>query len=179
MRTTEKYTFFLATKECFSNWYKVNFNYKGINFTSSEQAMMYFKATTFNDMETAQKILETNDPAKHKELGRSVKNFNPEVWDSVATEVVYGACYAKFTQNPDILGELIATEGTELVEAAHYDKIWGIGMRETDEGVEDAKNWKGENRLGKILTSIREKVILEHSVKFGVDKFKTGAELKI
>lgn len=41
-----------------------------------EQYMMYKKAMYFQDNDTAKKILETDDVAKIKSLGRIVKNYD-------------------------------------------------------------------------------------------------------
>lgn len=159
------YTFFWSGP--FSNWYPAKFNADVpfyatdkiiqalTHFNCSEQYMMYMKAMTFNDYETASKILYSDSPKEQKALGRTVKNFDAAVWDKISYDIVYTACKHKFTQNPQLLKALHDTEGTILVEASPYDKIWGIGMAEGDPGIEDEKNWKGENRLGKVLTQLR------------------------
>lgn len=43
--------------------------------------MMVQKARLFGDEKVAKDMLETNDPRKHKDLGRKVKGFNNGVWD--------------------------------------------------------------------------------------------------
>ena len=43
-----------------------------------------------------------------------------------------------------------------FVEASPYDKIWGVGLYETDDRILDEKNWLGENLLGKAITEVRD-----------------------
>lgn len=59
-----------------SNWYLSEFMVEGITFSSMEQYMMYKKAMLFQDRETAGKILQTDDVAEIKALGRGVRNFD-------------------------------------------------------------------------------------------------------
>ena len=59
-----------------SNWYLSDFTVEGITFSSMEQYMMYKKAMLFQDRETAGKILQTDDVAEIKALGRGVRNFD-------------------------------------------------------------------------------------------------------
>lgn len=157
MRTTEKYVFFWGNSDIYSQWHPSKFKCltTGIVFTHAEQYMMYNKAIVFEDNATAEKILKATNPKLQKELGREVKNFNAEKWDAVKYDIVQNACYLKFTQNPDMLAQLLKTGDRTLVEASPYDKIWGIGMTENDYGVEDEKLWKGENLLGFALTDTR------------------------
>ena len=51
-----------------SNWYPSPFTLDGQHFTSVEQYMMYRKAITFGDTETAQAILSTDNVGKIKAL---------------------------------------------------------------------------------------------------------------
>ena len=48
-----------------------------------EQYMMYKKAMYFHDNDTAKKILETDDVAKIKSLGRIVKNYDDNYWNGI------------------------------------------------------------------------------------------------
>ena len=54
-----------------SNWYLSEFMVEGITFSSMEQYMMYKKAMLFQDRETAGKILQTDDVAEIKALGKA------------------------------------------------------------------------------------------------------------
>ena len=65
----------------------------------------------------------------------------------------------KFYQNEDLKYELLETEGTTIVESSPYDKIWGVGLRKSDERVLKRQTWQGLNLLGEILTEIRDEII--------------------
>lgn len=159
---TEKFTFFWQNKSTFSQWHKSMFMENGQVFTCAEQYMMYHKAMLMGDVKTAQLILDAGyDPRKHKELGRQVTPFNAELWNDNCKEIVYRANYLKFTQNIEMLEVLKSTKGTELVEASPYDKIWGIGLLETDPRAQNKSTWQGKNWLGEVLTQLRMHLIGE------------------
>lgn len=130
-----------------------------IPYNCSEQFMMHKKALLFNDIETALKILKEKHPREQKALGRTVTNFNKEVWDQQARQIVYEGCHYKFIQNRDAYNYLTSTDGYYLVEASPYDTVWGIGLGEHDKAVNDPKNWKGTNWLGQVLTALREDLL--------------------
>jgi hypothetical protein len=141
----------------FSNWYPVVFvDENGKRFNNSEQYMMYHKALTFGDIETAEKIMLATSPGEQKALGREVKNFVRETWDAISRDVVYKGCYFKFEQNPNLKKELFDTVGATLVEASPVDKIWGIGLSSNDPDALDEKKWQGTNWLGQVLTKLRD-----------------------
>jgi len=137
----------------YSNWYKCNFVYKNKNFSNTEQAFMYEKAMLFNDIETAEKILKTFNPKTAKDLGRSVKNFNDEVWNNNKFDIMYNVNYEKYKQNENLLKELLKYEN--YVEASPYDTIWGIGMAADNPNINNPNNWKGSNLLGKVLDKVK------------------------
>lgn len=144
--------FYMGT---FSQWHKSKFVIEGITFTHAEQYMMYGKAMLFGDTVTAQKILKATHPKEQKSLGRQVQNYDEAVWVKHREDVVYKGNYAKFTQNPKMLEELLTTTGI-LVEASPYDRIWGIGRGLKDPLALDPKTWNGLNLLGFVLTKLRE-----------------------
>jgi ribA/ribD-fused uncharacterized protein len=121
--------------------------------------MMHQKALTFNDEEIAKEVLEEINPREHKVLGRKIKGFDKSVWDKVCLSIVYKGNLHKFKQNPDLLQQLKDTENRMLVEASPLDNIWGIGMAENDEGVENPINWKGLNLLGQAINLVKQEIL--------------------
>lgn len=152
----EKFTFFYRSKSPFSQWHPSYFEIEGISFSCAEQYMMYGKAKLFGDEEIAQKILAAKQPREQKRLGRKVRNFDPKIWEENAKAIVYKGNYAKFTQNEALKSALLSTKGTTLVEASPTDKIWGIGLSESDARAYDRSTWQGTNWLGEVLTQLRE-----------------------
>ena len=153
-QTKQKFTFFWGG--IFSQWAPSEFTIDGIKFSHAEQYMMYKKAMLFSDTETANKVLAAASPREQKALGRTVSNFNKDLWEQNCKQYVYDANYAKFTQNFMLLTGLMDTGDTELVEASPEDKIWGIGLGEEDSRAQNKETWQGTNWLGETLTKLRE-----------------------
>jgi len=81
--------------------------------------------------------------------------------DEYSTKTVHQGNYNKFNQNPLLLNELNATVCTPLVEASPFDKMWGIGLRQDDPRSQKRETWHTQNKLGQILTELRDEVFLE------------------
>ena len=47
-------------------------------------------------------------------------------------------------------------DGKTFVEASPYDRIWGVGLAQDDPAIDDERNWKGRNLLGKAITEVRD-----------------------
>ncbi len=152
--TQEKFTFFWGGP--FSQWYPRGFIINDIKYSTAEQYMMAMKARQFNDKETESKILATTNPREQKILGRQVKSYNDDVWNSVARGIVYTGNYAKFTQHDDLKKILLDTIGTTLVEASPTDCKWGIGLSKHDSFARDRTKWRGLNWLGEVLMKVRQ-----------------------
>jgi predicted NAD-dependent protein-ADP-ribosyltransferase YbiA (DUF1768 family) len=110
-----KFHFFYRTASPFSNFHPCSFSENGIQFHSSEQYMMYHKASKeksffcplksenkiflfkelFGDDETAEAVLQAKDPADCKALGRGVKNFDTQLWMDNRTRIVSDGLYLK------------------------------------------------------------------------------------
>lgn len=125
-------------------------------FNRAEQFMMWAKAFMFDDFNTADKILASNNPSEQKALGRTASGFIEDVWNANAQDIVLIGSIAKFSQDQKKLQILINTNNKLLVESSPKDRIWGIGLHKTDAKVNDPANWQGTNWLGICLTQAKE-----------------------
>lgn len=141
-----------------SNWYHSDFMVDGMKFSSMEQFMMYRKAVCFHDNLIAKQILETEDVAAIKALGREVSNYDDHVWNGVRQITVYEGLLAKFSQNDDLKKKLKSTGTAILAECAVRDRIWGIGLSMHDPRRMNPKQWNEKNLLGYTLMMVRDKV---------------------
>jgi ribA/ribD-fused uncharacterized protein len=139
-----------------SQWFSASFVLDGNTYNCCEQRMMHAKATYFGDIETAERIMLEKEPKEQKKLGRLVKNFDDEKWNTVADQIVYEANVAKFSQNSELKALLLATNDKQFVECSPYDKIWGNGLDITTTLATPQHQWEGTNRLGKAIMRARE-----------------------
>ncbi|NTX59623.1 NADAR family protein [Myxococcus sp. CA051A] len=156
-----RFTFFWKEESPFSQWHRSEFVVDGVHYGCTEQYMMAGKARVFGDMEVLASILKTSAPKAQKALGRKVRNFDAATWERERERVVHEGNRAKFTQNASLLEALLATAGTELVEASPMDRIWGVGLSMDNPNIQDPSKWRGLNLLGKVLTRLREDLIAE------------------
>lgn len=169
LKETDTHIFFLGSY--LSNFYKIRFKYilddskKEVNFDSSEQLFMWFKAFHFKDKNIANKILDAKEPNEAKPLGRKVKDyrsgsekeFDVFEWDKVRYEYMLKALRAKF--NEKTMKEALLDTGNKiLVEGSPVDKVWGVGLNYNDERILDKSNWNGTNLLGKALMEVRDEI---------------------
>lgn len=150
-------------KECLSQWYPSQFTApieglgEDIIFPTAEHYMMVRKAMLFNDVDTAKRILKTESPKDAKRLGRQVKNFEEDLWVKHRKSIVLDGNTYKFTQNDSLRNFMLSIpKGTKFAEASPFDKVWGIGLRESDPRSRDMSKWEGLNILGEVLTEVRE-----------------------
>lgn len=156
---TDKYVFFWGGT--YSQWCPSKFEIDGVWYNCAEQYMMAKKALLFGDYDSFKEIMLETNPALQKAMGKKVRGFDKDKWETHCKKYVFDANYAKFTQNPSMLGELIGTGDREIVESSPEDKIWGIGMHETHPDILDKTKWKGTNWLGECIMEVRAKLLEE------------------
>ena len=168
LKTSRTETHFFFLNGPFSQWYPSLFEAvlpgesASRPFNCAEQFMMAGKAALFGDDEVLERIMAVEQkrdwreaPKAHKALGRLVKGFVPEVWDANAREIVFAGNLAKFGQADNLRSYLLATGDLTLVEGAHYDPVWGVGLAWDDPQIIDPANWQGSNWLGEALMRVR------------------------
>ena len=152
----KQFTFFWQGP--FSQWHRANFTIDGVTYNCAEQYMMHQKALLFGDEEVAELIMKETNPSEQKKYGRMIKNFDKAVWDKNCLAIVYEGNLAKFKQNEDLKEEMLSTGDKIFVEASPYDNIWGIGLGEDAEGIENPSFWLGLNLLGQALTLVKNEL---------------------
>jgi ribA/ribD-fused uncharacterized protein len=154
--TTARFVFFWGGWP--SQWHKCRFRVGALEYNCCEQFMMAEKARVFADWEAEAAILATPNPRQQKALGRKVRNFDADVWNSVCRGIVYRANLAKFEQNGELYDLLMGTGDRTIVEASPQDAIWGIGLRQDDPRAHDPAQWRGTNWLGVALMQVRDEL---------------------
>lgn len=143
----------------FCQWYPSPMVIDQVQYSCAEQFMMARKAELFGDYEILEQIMETDDPAAQKALGKKVLGFDVDTWEAVARDIVMRGNFHKFMSSRRLYDCLMATKGTILVEASPTDRIWGIGLSEFDPKAYDSSNWEGRNWLGQVLTDLRDTIV--------------------
>ncbi|WP_088840024.1 NADAR family protein [Staphylococcus argenteus] len=154
---TNENVFFFGQE--FSNFHEQEFSINGIKFNSSEQALMFSKAKHFNDDETAQRILNTDDARECEQLGKIINNVDPVEWSNVSDKYMNIILKNKFESNQELKTMLTETKGKNIVECSPLDENLGIGIS-VDDAI-NGKDWKGENKLGNALMTVRDDILLE------------------
>ena len=144
----------------FSQWTRSPFTKDLVEYNCAEQFMMASKARLFGDDTALSAILASNDPREEKRLGRRVRHFDHELWQSHCENIVLQGTLAKFSQNNEMRFALLQTGDRRLAEASPHDNLWGIGLSACDPRASSPDSWCGKNLLGQALENARE--LLRH-----------------
>jgi len=122
----------------------------------SEKGIMATKAALMGDLDTFREIDTVDDPKSCKALGRSVRNFDDEIWRRHLEQTAFEVVRQKFESEKRLRELLLSTGSSILAEAAPNDCVWGIGLRLSDSRVKDPSQWCGRNILGTALMRTRD-----------------------
>lgn len=140
-----------------SNYWKCKFTYNGIEWNNTEAPYQAAKCIDQNEYDTIKNSKSANES---RLLGQKVKIR--EDWDTIRDWFMFDVCFAKFSQNEDLLEKLLETGEDELVENSPVDFYWGWGSDRS-----------GKNKLGLILMELRS--IFREAKK--TNNWKESAEL--
>ena len=101
----------------FSQWTLSPFTVDLVEYNCAEQFMMASKARLFGDDTALSAILATKDPREQKRLGRHVRLFDHELWQSACENIVLHGNLANFSQNEEMHLALIQIGNRRLAEA--------------------------------------------------------------
>lgn len=126
-----------------SNMYLVNLYYKGLVYPSSENLYHSFKN---NSPQWKNTCTKTNP---HTLKNRSRKITIVDDWEKIKVDVMRECLVLKFSHQ-DLRDKLIATHPCIIEEGNTFgDNFWGVDMFTRE----------GENKLGKLLMEIRDKLM--------------------
>jgi ribA/ribD-fused uncharacterized protein len=128
---------------------------EGVKYPTVEHYFQAMKAKEFDDQEVFDKIVKSKTPKAAKALGKKVKKFVTEVWDAKRDLIMETGLRAKFVQHPELRKELMATEDKLIGEADPRNTYWGIGTSMDLEKSKTPSKWRGQNKLGKMLMTLR------------------------
>ena len=145
-------------KQCLSQWYDAGFYVDSLHYKTAEHWMMAQKALLFNEPDVFKEIVNSDSAKKVKALGRQIKQFSSDKWNEHKYKIVVDGNTHKFTQNPALFNFLKQTGSAYLVEASPNDAIWGIGIDENSEDIDNPYLWNGQNLLGFALMEVRDRL---------------------
>ena len=114
------------------------------------------KAEKFGDTESLEKIMKAKSAKAVKALGKKVKDFKQDEWDSAKYEIMKQGVSAKFAQYPEIRKQLSDTGDRKIGFADARNVYWGIGSSESVEKSKHPEKWRGKNMLGHIIMELRD-----------------------
>lgn len=158
-RTDETDIFFQGENSPFSNFYTAKFtDNEGYIYHSTEQAFFHKKARAHGKHQIASKIMKTRNPYEVKRLPKKIPT-NQE-WSTGELSLMETIVYNKFEQNEPLTAILINT-GDHQLHKASADKKWGTGAELSSKALLQGE-WTGEDQLGQILESVREKLKVKY-----------------
>ena len=131
-------------------------------YHSSEQYIQHQKCLIFGDHETADSILKADTAIDCKNIGRDVKNFEPEKWKQNAKARCTPGILAKFEQNP-LLSELLKSTGMKTIVESCRDKDWGTGVPLYNPNSLNSDTWNSQGLLGEILEAVHTTLVASNT----------------
>ena len=135
---------FRGAKSSFSNFYMTPIDAWNFSFKSVEHAYTYYKAMTMNEPALADEILICRTAKNAKDIGDTISTNDH--WLKSKKNVMFYLLQQKARQCQKFNDDLKASQNKVLVEDT-ANNYWGRG-----------KNGTGENVLGRLLMTLRQKL---------------------
>lgn len=149
--TTTPITQFRGEWACFSNFFPAKVMYEGEWYRTVEHA---FQAAKSMDPLARTRLQLAQTPQAAKALGRMLTLRSD--WEDVKRVVMGELVTYKFMAYQDLRQVLIASAPRVLQEGNSWgDRFWGI----------DLATGKGENHLGRILMTLRDRLVLSKELQ--------------
>lgn len=133
--------------------FKNNYAFLGNDYP----ALTVYDEIAYPSAEAAFQASKSDDPAERRRFSTlkpdSAKQKGSRIepwpgWEEARPEIMRAILRAKFSHNPELMTNLMATGDCRLLNGTKKDKYWGINLI----------TWEGENLLGKLLMELRETV---------------------
>lgn len=128
-----------------SNFFKFKFSYKGITFSSAEQAFQHRMAIFHSRPDIARNILMASHPTEAKFISKRVKKC--EQWHESKHSIMADVLQAKADQCAKFTESLLKTGRKRLIHNIDTDSYWGCGA-----------DLLGRNMMGTLLEELRDKL---------------------
>ena len=126
-----------------SNFHPSPFKMYDQEYHCSEQYIQEAKAKYFNDIETYDKLRNTNTGLECKLIAKQTKNFNVKKWEQVTKDICKPGIKQKFQMNPNPRHMLLDHTKNKLIIECTKDTLWGTGVPLDNEKCLDSSMWKG------------------------------------
>lgn len=150
---------FYSKHSIFSSHHPAEFTVKSQKFYNMEHFLAYKRAKLSGLKSVIAEARKAKDPVEAKKILHRLREDHPQEWERDVAEVAAVGIRAKFSQDPYLLDQLLATTPLQLGEASTNQR-WGIGMPLHHEDVLDQTKWLPTgNLLGQVLMRIRSELI--------------------
>ena len=151
-KTSGKYVLFKGQYSILSNLYPCTLRYNNTVFNSSEQLYQYRKSSALGQHEVAANVMRAQTPYEAMEEGKAAKASDQ--WTaSTGRDIMVDAVVIKYQQCSVFRDYLLRHKGKCFVEATN-SKVWGSGIDLTSTKAMEESEWKGQNLMGKILSTL-------------------------
>ena len=156
--STSNTTVFFGYKSVLSNFHPSTFEENNLKFATSEHYYQFQKCVRYSDDVTGRKILAAKTHNQAKALSYNIVGFDEDDWlSTMAQTTMDRACYLKFSQNEDLKKKLLQITG-DIVEANPKDTFFSCGLHLNNPDVSESSKWRGQNVLGEVLCSVRDRL---------------------